>query len=184
MRLPLADHERRNLAAFVIVFGLTIVGWAFVHDLYLIGVEPRHFTEFHRPLFPITDPALLALQYATVATFGPGMVFGAVAFAVCRLGSHPPIGLRRAWVCFLPFVALIETSTLAVGQFARARHAAGEPLPYPAVLYPDTTAGIVYSQTVNITAYLAAAGFGLAYLVATWLRRQGRASTSAASSTV
>ena len=164
-RLPIPETERHTLARFVIVFALTIMAWAAAHDLYLISVEPRHFTEYHRPLLPLSDHRLLALQYATVATLGPGMVFGALAFAACRIGPRASHSLRFAWRLFLPFIVLIEASTLAVGAWARARYAAGQSLPYPDWLYPDTTAGIAYSQSVNVTAYLAATAFGGCYLV-------------------
>jgi hypothetical protein len=170
-RLPISEIERRTLARFVIVFALTIMAWATAHDIYLIGVEPRHFTEYHRPLLPLSDHRLLALQYATVATLGPGMVFGALAFSAGRLGSRAPHSLRSAWQRFLPFIVLIEASALLVGAWARARYAAGQSLPYPDWLYPDTTAGIAYSQSVNVTAYLAAATFGGCYLVSlAWIR--------------
>ena len=170
--LRITQSERPVLAAFVITFGLTIIIWAGAHDLYLIHVEPRHFTEYHRPLLPWSDLRLLALQYATVATLGPGMVFGALAFTASRLGSRTPHTLRFAWGVFLPYIALIETSALLVGKLAANRHAAGQPLPYPGHLYPDTTAGIAYSQSVNITAYLAAALFGGLYLLTLLLIRK------------
>ena len=181
MTLPLSPAERRTCAAFVITFALTIITWACAHDLYLIHVEPRHFTEYHRPLLPISDLRLLALQYATVATLGPGMVFGALAFSASRLGSRSPHTLRFAWLAFLPFIALIEISALLVGKLAGIRHAAGQPLPYPASLYPDNTAGIAYSQSVNITAYLAAAAFGGLYLLTLLLLRKRTDYTSARS---
>lgn len=177
-RLPLPESERRTCAAFVMVYGLTIIAWAAAHDLYLIGVEPRHFTAYHRPLLPLSDHRLLALQYATVATLGPGMVFGALAFAACRLGPRPAHTLGVAWWWFVPVIALIETCTLLVGELARIRHVDGEPPPYPEALYPDATAGIAYSQSVNITAYLAAAVFGGLYLVALWLGRKARKSAA------
>jgi hypothetical protein len=163
LRLRLSDCERRNLAGFVIGFGITIITWASLHDIYLIGVEPRHFTEYHRSLLPITNHTLLALQYATVATLGPGMVFGALAFACSRLGRRVPLGFRTAWLTFLPFVALIEITALLVGRWAASRNALGQSLPYPDAFYPDTSAGIAYTQSVNVTAYLAAAVFGTAY---------------------
>jgi hypothetical protein len=180
VRMP--ETQRRACAAFVITFGFTVVAWACVHDLYLIHIEPRHFTEYHRALLPISDHRLLALQYATVATFGPGMVFGALAFATSRLGSQrTPHTLRFAWLGFLPVIALIETSALLVGQLASHRHLAGRSLPYPAWLYPDETAGIAYSQSVNLTAYPAAAVFGGLYLLTLWwLRNQAPALTQPA----
>ncbi|HEY8932768.1 MAG TPA: hypothetical protein VIM44_05590 [Rariglobus sp.] len=176
-RVPIPEAERSSCAAFVIAFALTIMAWASLHDLYLISVAPRHFTAYHRPLLPLSDHRLLALQYATVATLGPGMVFGALAFVASRLGPRTPLNLGYAWRWFLPVVALVETCTLIVGAWARKLHASGAPLPYPAELYPDHTAGIAYSQSVNITAYLAAVGFGGLYLVALWLFRKKKSPT-------
>ncbi|MFA6959573.1 MAG: hypothetical protein WC205_02345 [Opitutaceae bacterium] len=179
-RLPFPERERQPFARFAIGFACTIMTWASLHDIYLIGVEPRHFTAYHRALLPISNHVLLAIQYASVATLGLGMVFGAATFAVCRLGSWPQLGVGLAWRLFLPFIALIETSTLLVGDFARARHAAGQTLPFPAALYPDETAGIAYTQSVNITAYLAAAGFGATYLLTLFLiRKRSRPQSSA-----
>ncbi len=175
------ESERRSCATFVIIFGLTIFLWACAHDLYLIGVEPRHFTEYHRPLLPIANHRLLALQYATVATLGPGMAFGALAFAASRLGSRTPHTLIYAWRLFIPAVLLIETTALLVGELANLSYEIGEPLPYPESLYPDTTAGIAYSQSVNITAYLAAAVFGGLYLLTLLLLRKRTDYTSARS---
>jgi hypothetical protein len=164
LRLPISDSERTQLARFVIVFALTIVAWACAHDLYLISIEPRHFTEYHRPLLPIHNHALLAIQYAIIATFGPGMVFGALACAASVVGKRPPHSLRFAWAWFVPFIFAIEATALGVGTWARSLHAAGLPLPYPDWLYPDDTAGIAYSQSVNLTAYLGAAVLGGLYL--------------------
>ncbi|MET0261496.1 MAG: hypothetical protein ABW223_01265 [Rariglobus sp.] len=171
-RKGLSETEQRDLARFVIVFALTIVGWACLHDVYLMGVEPRHFTEYHRPLLPITNHALLAVQYAAVATFGPGMVFGALTFAASRLGSPRALELRNVWLGFLPVIALVEASALQAGNWARHRYVEGRDPLYPRLLYPDDTAGIAYSQTVNLTAYLAAAVFGISFLVCVWLVRK------------
>jgi len=174
-RLPLSDGERGEAALFVIGFAVTIILWACAHDLYLIGVEPRHFTVYHRSLLPLSNHALLALQYATVATLGPGMVFGAITFAVCRLGRWSRLGFWPAWLLFLPFVALIEAAALGVGHYAAHRFEAGLAPPYPEALYPDSTAGIAYTQSVNITAYLGAALFGGLYQLVLFLVRLRRA---------
>lgn len=175
-RLPvLSGGERHEASRFVIGFGVTIILWACVHDLYLIGVEPRHFTVYHRSLLPLSNHALLALQYATVATLGPGMVFGAIAFAVCRLGRWTPLNFWPAWFLFLPFVALIEVAALCLGHYAAHRFEAGLALPYPETLYPDSTAGIAYTQSVNITAYLGAAVLGGMYQLVLFLVRLRRA---------
>lgn len=157
----LPENERRMLSRFALVFALTIITWATLHDWHLISVEPRHFTEYHRPLLPLTHHGLLAFQYALVATLGPGLAYGAVTYAAARAGTWPKLSLRFALGCFLPVLVLIESACLMVGEVARVQHAVGAPLPYPDWLYPDSTAGIAYSQSVNITAYLGAVVFGV-----------------------
>jgi hypothetical protein len=69
-------------------------------------------------------------------------------------------------------VAEFSATALLVGKLAGNRHAAGQPLPYPETFYPDTTAGIAYSQSVNLTAYLAAATFGGLYLLTLLMLRK------------
>ena len=176
----LPPSERDQLARFALTFAAIIVGWAVAHDLYLIHVEPRHFTEYHRPLLPLHDLRLLALQYATVATVGPGLVFGALAYAACRAGRPAPLALRPVALGFAGVIATGEMIILALGRYSFSTYKAGYGPLYPAVLYPDTTDGIIYSQSVNISAYLVAPAFGTAYLAVLALRRFRKVSSQAA----
>jgi hypothetical protein len=171
-RMPQA--ERDQLVRFALVFAAIIVGWAVAHDLYLIHVEPRHSTEYHRPLLPITDLRLLALQYATVATLGPGLAFGALAYAACRVGPWPRLALRPVALGFAGVIAAAECAILALGAYSINRYKSGGAPLYPISLYPDTTPGIVHSQSVNISAYLVAPAQGVFYLLAVWLHRRRR----------
>jgi hypothetical protein len=160
----LPPTERDQLARFALAFAAIIVGWAIAHDLYLIHVEPRHFTEYHRPLLPISDLRLLALQYATVATLGPGLLFGALAYAACRAGRGARLRLRPVALGFAGVIAAGEALILALGRYSFENYKAGSGPLYPLALYPDTTDGILYSQSVNISAYLVAPVLGAAYL--------------------
>ncbi len=178
----LPPPERDQLARFALVFACIIVGWAVAHDLYLIHVEPRHFTEYHRPLLPISDLRLLALQYATVATLGPGLVFGALAYTACRAGRRRRFALRPVALGFAGVIAAGELLILALGRYSFSSYKSGAGPLYPPVLYPDLTDGIVYSQSVNISAYLIAPALGVAYLVALALSRPRDVPVSAPSS--
>ncbi len=157
---------------FVITFACMVVGWAFVHDLYLIHLEPRHFTEYHRPLLPITHLPLLALQYAVVASLGPGMVFGFLAWLACRAGGRGPVPLRRAALEFGGVLVGVEIALLLLGEIARQRVVTGRPPLYPLWAYPDFTPGILVSQTINISAYLIAPAAGALYLAGVFARRR------------
>ena len=171
MRLPIPEQERRPLARFMLAFASLILAWAFLHDLYLIGLEPRHFTEYHRPLLPLERHGLLALQYASVATLGPGLAFGFLAWLACRAGARAPVQLSSALGGFVLLLIAMEVLLLALGALARARLAAGLPPLYPTVAYPDLTPGIVVTQTINLSAYLVAPAAGALYLLLRFLNR-------------
>lgn len=171
MRLPIPEQERGHVVRFALVFGGMIVAWACLHDLYLIGVEPRHFTEYHRPLLPITHHGLLALQYASVATLGPGLVFGFLAWLACRAGQRRVVPLGRAAGGFALVIAMIETGLLLLGAHARERFEQGAAPLYPLWAYPEHSPGILVTQTVNISAYLFAPAIGAVYLAGLFYSR-------------
>jgi hypothetical protein len=185
-RWRVAETERGPLARFMLGFAATIVAWAVVHDMVLIHVEPRHFTEYHRPLLPIPADCLgaLAAQYAIVATVGPGLAFGALAWAACRAGLArgwgAPVPLARALGGFAVLMIGIELSFWLVGAWAAARWAAQAPPLYPSWTYPELSRGIVITQTINLSAYLGAPSAGALYLVACAWRRRARARTAVA----
>ncbi len=169
-----APEERRTRVRFVLTFGMMVVGWAVLHDLWLIQVEPRHFTEYHRSLLPITDLGLLAVQYAFVATLGPGLAFGFLAHAACRGGTARPARMARVAAGFVVVMVLVECVLIGLGHWSLARFRAGGTPLWPDWVYPDFTDGIVFSQTVNVGAYLLAPAAGVGWLAAVWLwRRRG-----------
>ncbi|MFH1499184.1 MAG: hypothetical protein ABII82_15320 [Verrucomicrobiota bacterium] len=180
MRLPWFTRlsepgERPTRVRFVLAFAALVVGWAVLHDLWLIRVEPRHFTEFHRPLLPISDLNLLAVQYAVFATLGPGLAFGFLAHAACRGGDRPPARLVTVLAGFAVLMVAVEVVLQLLGYWSLARFkAGGDPL-YPGLLYPELSDGIVFSQTVNVSAYALAPLCGAFYLLAVWRWRRRRA---------
>lgn len=159
---------------FALAFALTIVAWACAHDIRLVGVEPRHFTVYHRPLLPISNHTLLAVQYAFVATVGPGLAFGFLAWAASRGGSRPPRRLAPVLLGFLGLIAAVETALIFVGHRAAQLAEQGRPPLYPEFLYPEFTVGMVHTQTVNLTAYWLAPVCGAFYLFAVFLTRPRR----------
>lgn len=165
------ESERAHCVRFLVGFGGLIVAWAVVHDLNLMRIDHRHFTEFHRPLLPLSSHFLLAIQYAVVATLGPGLLFGAVAFCLCRLGPWQTIRFRKAWFGFLPFLVAVEAASLFAGYLARKRFIEDGSFLFPEVFYPDVSPGILFTQSANIAAYLAAfIGSLLFFLILTLVR--------------
>lgn len=172
LRLPIPETERPHVGRFALTFGGMVVAWACLHDAYLIHVEPRHFTLYHQPLLPLQNLWLLAVQYAVVATLGPGLAFGFLAWAACRTGARKRVSLQRAATGFAIVMVCVELMLLGVGLVARARLANGAPPLYPAWIYPDVTPGIIVSQTINVSAYLGAPIIGALYLVLLRLKRK------------
>lgn len=159
-------------ARYVLAFAVAIVTWAVLHDVYLIGIEPRHFTEFHRPLLPLQNHFLLALQYAVVASLGPGLLFGFIAWSAACRGSRTGCPLGWALGGFILVLLAVELILRGIGHEASLRYGRNQPPIYPEAFYPEQSQGIVYTQTVNISAYLLAPSGGLAYLGFMFLLRK------------
>ncbi|WP_310820480.1 hypothetical protein [Stratiformator vulcanicus] len=67
-----------------------------MHDLVLIRIEPRHFTEFHYDIPWTRDLNLLAVLYASGASVSPGLFFGLLLYYCGRCGPGAkwrPLGL-------------------------------------------------------------------------------------------
>ena len=175
IRLPIPKAQHAAFIRHAWTYSLTIIIWAILHDLILISVEPRHFTEFHTGFYPFENPALLAIEYAAVATFGLGMMFGMITFAVTQLGrARSPLNFAFAYKRFFILLFCIESLSLLSGYIDRIRIQKGLTHAfYPELWYPDATTGIAFTQTANITAYLCAAiGSAIFFLYLAWSRFQ------------
>lgn len=159
IRLPIDKEQHPAFIRHAWVYSLTIVLWAVLHDFILISIEPCHFTEFHSRLYPFENHVLLAIEYATVATFGLGMMFGIITFGICQLGKrYEPLDFKFAYKRFFILLFNIETLSLLAGFINSKRIQNGQEYAfYPGRWYPDTSTGIAFTQTANITAYLLAA---------------------------
>lgn len=166
------EDERKQFGLFTLAFAGVINCWAFLHDLCLIAVEPRHFTEFHAPLLPISHPVLLALQYAVVASLGPGLAYGMMVFFAARWGSWRKLTLRPLLWGFCLVLLAAEAVVTALGWWAVSRFNRGLSLIYPEWLYPEISRALVYTQTVNISIYAVAPLSGLLYLWFIFRRRK------------
>ena len=72
--IKLLNESRR--VSYRIILGTTaiVVLWAILHDQYLVRISPEHFTEYHKPLWDIQNPSLIAFLYGVSATAGPRLV--------------------------------------------------------------------------------------------------------------
>lgn len=160
----MSGPEKRQFGLFTMGFAGVIACWAFLHDWWLITVEPRHFTEFHPPLLSISHPVLLALQYAVVASLGPGLAYGMMVYFAARRGRWKKLALRPLLLVFCPVLLAVEAVVTGMGLWAVGRFDGGLAPLYPEWLYPELSRGLVYTQTVNISTYAVAPLSGLLYL--------------------
>jgi hypothetical protein len=156
----LPPEERPIAVRFALYLALSVFGWTALHDIHLIHIEPRHFTEFHQKLLPIENLVLLALQYAFVASFGPGLLFGFLGYAFSRLGRGPKFEPWHVTKGFLLVIFSLECVLLGIGHFAWLHFERTGTVLYPKTWYPELEIGLVYTQTINISAYLLAPAVG------------------------
>lgn len=84
-------------------------GYGILHDLVTAHLCVEYFTIGHPPVFPTSDPVLLALGWGVLATWWVGLPLG-IALACCaRLGPGPQRGagelLRPIGVLLLAMAA-------------------------------------------------------------------------------
>ncbi|MBC2593291.1 hypothetical protein H5P28_03355 [Ruficoccus amylovorans] len=155
-------------AFFKIVLGTAamVVAYGILHDQYLIRVSARHFTEFHPAIFDTENITLLALGFAVMATFGPGLVLGYLMYAAARLGQRVRAEPGGVFLTVLVLLLLLELIAVSTGQLAPLLNE-HDLLPFPPELYPDSTPEILITQTTQLVAYLLApvlSGLGLAWV--------------------
>jgi hypothetical protein len=172
MKILIPEAERPYFVRFAFMFTGILVLWATFHDGYLIRVDARHFTEYHRQILPSQNHIILAIQYAVLATFGPALVYGFMAYFACRFGPKNKIGLGYAATGFIILISIIEILLLSIGHYARARFQVNHTTFYPRELYPELSPGIVFTQSVNLSAYIFAPILGIFYLFAIYLKRK------------
>ena len=179
MKTPISESERPYFVRFALIFAGMVVFWAILHDIFLINVDARHFTDYHRRILPLENHVLLAIQYAVFATFGPALVYGFIAYFACRFGRKDKVGIVKAALGFILMIFAVEILLLAIGFYARSQFVLHGVTFYPAVLYPELSPGLVFTQSVNISAYLFAPFLGACYLLVIYLKRKPQAPNQA-----
>lgn len=162
--------EEPRPTSYSIVGGVAgiIMGWALLHDQYLVRIAPEHFTEYHEPLWGIQKPWLLAAAYAVVATIGPGLILGMVYLILGRGGDRKKVTRRYILLGALVVVSLTELICLATGLWVWKT---GDVF-YPDDWFPDHTLPIKITQTIQITAYLASAVLSTVFAFLIYFRRR------------
>lgn len=155
---------------FKVVIGVWLMVWLFaaVHNQYLIRIQPEHFTVWHYKMPLITNHTLLAIAYAGGASISPGLVLGTLLFVTGRLFNRPKISARRLVLSTVWVWIAVEICALTAGLVV---HITGRGF-YPSWLYPSDDEGLLITQSIQITAYLAGIFFSILLLVRTWQQRK------------
>ncbi len=142
--------------------------YAVGHDQYIARIEPRHFTEYHKPFLGIESPSLLAAVHAFLASIGPGFLLGIACVLVGWMGSRPRISDRYVMNGVIVVIACAELSSLLSGLWV---YQTGRSF-YPDFLFPEVTKSLVITQTIQVTCYLASVLFSGALLLAILCKRR------------
>jgi hypothetical protein len=165
--------DERRSTSYQIVFGIwaMVAVYAIAHDQYVVGIAPEHFTVYHAPVWNLTGARALAAAWAFKASLVPGLLLGFAALLVGRRGARPRIRVRRL---LLGAGLVIMASELVAAGSGFWVHQTGRGI-FPDQVYPDLSGPMMVTQTIQITCYLASAGFSALWLVgvALWRRRQG-----------
>lgn len=154
---------------FKTVLGVWLLVWVFatLHDQYLIRIYPEHFTVWHYHI-PWTDNlTLLAIAYAFGASISPGLILGTALYVAGRLFNRPKLRIRTIFLWVTAIFVAVEFLGLMAGLIAWRNKTEL----YPSWLYPDITPGILITQSIQITAYLAGALLSLLLLLSIWIYR-------------
>ncbi len=164
--------EEEKGAFFKIVLGTAamVIAYAILHDQYLIRVSPRHFTEYHPNIFPVSNLTLLAACFAITATFGPGLVLGYLMYAAARLGRKQKTEIAEVYLNVFFLIVVLEIIAVSIGLLAPLLAERGQ-LPFPGEWYPDKTKGILVTQTTQIVCYLLAPILSSIALIKIYKRR-------------
>lgn len=166
--MQLIAEDRRITYSVVLGIPAMLIAWAVAHDQYLVRIAPEHFTEYHEPLWNISNPPTLAAVYAFGATIGPGLIMGLLSAFFGRHGEEPKVPVRTIFLGFLIVIAVTEALGALAGFVVWKT---GEPI-YPQRWYPDRTLPIAITQSIQITCYATASVASAFYCIALWMLRR------------
>jgi hypothetical protein len=167
MSAVLPGESLRSCLATILGVWLLVFLYAAVHDQFLIRIHPEHFTVWHYRI-PFTENlTLLALLYAFGGSISPGLFLGVVLYVSGRLFDLPK--KKVSWLLSGTVWVIVASEVFAIAAGLLAwRMGRGI---YPEFLYPDASAGLAITQSVQLTAYLAGAAFSALLMAWTWWSR-------------
>ena len=152
---------------------LIVAIYAMLHDQYIVAFAPEHFTRGHPPVPGVDAPWLQALALAFGASIAPGFAFGVGLGMASQEGPWPKVDAGTALGRAGAAVLATEVTALAVGAVAwTTGWKVYGPGWYPAWGGVE----IVTAQTIQLTAYLAGAGFAGLAIAGTLADRYSRRS--------
>ena len=165
----LLTESRSVIYSFAGKIWLRIAAYAVLHDQYIVRIDPEHFTAYHKPIWTIESPAVLAAVHAFLASIGPGFLLGIACAVAGWMGSRPRISDHYVMRGVLVVIAGAEIAALLSGWWV---FATGNSF-YPSFIFPEEKLSLVITQTIQVTCYFASALFSIALVCAIlWKRKK------------
>jgi len=160
--------EPRSISYSIIlgVWGFTTI-YAALHDQYIVQIAPEHFTIYHKPLWNIQSPELLALAYAFKASLGPGLVLGIACAFSARYGPLPKVSPLFILTGTIGVIVCAEILSVITGFWVHLN----KDTFYPASWYPDQSQPMLITATIQFSCYLSGVLFSPIFLLIIILKR-------------
>jgi hypothetical protein len=160
-------QHRDFLPVSLSVFAL-VLAYGVLNDQAIAAISPLHFALYHPHYFPFANVHLQALCFALVATGGPGLAWGILLYWVSNYGLGPVVRRRAA---ILGAAAVVLGTALAAWGIGWREWTTNQP-PYPTFFFPSDDPRLNFSQTVQLTNYIAGFLGAAGWLLAIFCWRQ------------
>lgn len=142
-------ESRKSAYSLAAAIWAIVTLYAVLHDLYIVRMNPEHFTLYHDPMWGLRSPRQIALGYAFRGLWYPGVILGMACTLAARADSMPRLNRRFVLKCVGALMAVTETICVVSGVVVYRR---GLGI-YPDAFYPDPRLIHQVTQTIQITGY-------------------------------
>ncbi|WFB36899.1 hypothetical protein P3T73_03870 [Kiritimatiellota bacterium B12222] len=149
MSKEIQDETRWDFYGTILGTWGMVMLFAVVHDQYVVGLSPRHFTDYHTNPLGIENVRVLAAFWGVLSSVSPGMTLGVVLYLFGRWGARKKMATRRLLMGVLYLICFTEICALISLGLTHITHREL----YPSFLYVDNSFEMMCSQTVQLTAY-------------------------------
>ena len=165
---------RESLKIVAMAIGAAVV-YGIVHDMITAHLCVEYFTIAHPPLFPTSEPALLALGWGVVATWWAGALLGGLLALASRAGTRPKVEAHALWRPIrqlLLVMALCATLAGVAGWLLSAAGLVWLVEPFASAIPPERHPRFLTVAFAHTASYATGFAGGLFLILRTWCLRQ------------